>query len=172
KRSSLMKRRTFVIQSTMAATAAMLPVRTRGEEAESWPRYGEATVIDALGAPGTASFGKRVPLTASEIADVKASGLTAVNVTVSGVGSYAKDFEETLRNIAFWEEQMTAHPDALMKVTRSADLADAKKNGRLGIIYGFQDATPLGESLERLDLFYDLGVRIILFTYNLRNLIG
>src|SRR5205085_12208887 len=34
------------------------------------------------------------------------------------------------------------------------------------------DATPLGESLERLDLFYDLGVRIILFTYNLRNLIG
>jgi len=39
-------------------------------------------------------------------------------------------------------------------------------------LIGFQDATPLGESLERLDIFYDLGVRIILFTYNLRNLVG
>jgi membrane dipeptidase len=167
-----MERRTFVIRSTMAATAAMLPLRTRGEAAESWPRYPGTIVIDGLGAPGTGSFGKRVPLTASEVADVKSSGLTGVNVTVSGVGNYAKDFEETLRNIAFWEEQIAAHPDALMKVTRSAHLDEAKKNGRLGLIYGFQDATPLGESLERLDIFYDLGVRIILFTYNLRNLVG
>ena len=88
------------------------------------------------------------------------------------MGSYAKDFEETLRNIAFWEEQIAAHPDVLMKVTRSGDLDEAKKSGRLGLIYGFQDGTPLGESLERLDLFYDLGVRIIQFTYNLRNLVG
>ncbi|MDB6148062.1 MAG: peptidase [Spartobacteria bacterium] len=168
----VMERRTFLIQSSMAATAALLPIPTRGEEAQSWPRYSGATVIDALGAPGTSSFGKRIPLTASELSDATASGLTAVNVTVSGVGSYTKDFEETLRNIAFWEEQITAHPDALMKVTRSADVAEAKKSGRLGIIYGFQDGTPLGESLERLDLFYDLGVRIILFTYNLRNLVG
>ena len=167
-----MERRTFLIQSSMAATAAMLPIRATAEEPISWPKYSAATVIDALGAPGTGSFGKRIPLSASEIADAKASGLTAVNVTVSGVGSYTKDFEETLRNIAYWEEQIAAHPDALMKITRSADMAEAKKSGRLGLIYGFQDGTPLGESLERLDMFYDLGVRIILFTYNLRNLVG
>ncbi|MEY2536340.1 MAG: rane dipeptidase [Verrucomicrobiota bacterium] len=167
-----MNRREFLVASSMATAATMLPAAARAEETFAWPRYAGATVIDALGAPGTASFGKRIPLTPSEIVDAKASGLTAVNVTVSGVGSYTKDFEETLRNIAFWEEQIAAHPDALMKVTRSADLAEAKKSGHLGIIYGFQDATPLGESLERLDLFYDLGVRIILFTYNLRNLVG
>ena len=167
-----MERRTFLIQSSMAATAAMLPIKAKAEEAILWPKYSAATVIDGLGAPGTGSFGKRIPLTASEIADVKASGLTAVNVTVSGVGSYTKDFEETLRNIAYWEEQIAAHPEALMKITRSADLTEAKKSGRLGLIYGFQDGTPLGESLERLDMFYDLGVRIILFTYNLRNLVG
>ena len=167
-----MNRRKFLVASGMATAATMLPAASRAEETFAWQRYAGATVIDALGAPGTASFGKRIPLTASEIVDAKAAGLTAVNVTVSGVGSYTKDFEETLRNIAFWEEQIAAHPDALMKVTRSADVAEAKKSGRLGIIYGFQDATPLGESLERLDLFYDLGVRIILFTYNLRNLVG
>ena len=167
-----MKRREFLKKSSIAATAIMLPVVARGENAQSWSPYNAAMVVDALGAPGSTSFGSRVPLTASDLADVKASGLTALNVTVSGVGSYAKDFEETLRNIAFWEEQIAAHPDALMKVIRSGDLDGAKKSGRLGLIYGFQDGTPLGESLERLDLFYDLGVRIIQFTYNLRNLFG
>ncbi len=167
-----MERREFLKKSSIAATAIMLPVVARGENAQSWSPYNAAMVVDALGAPGSTSFGSRVPLTASDLADVKASGLTALNVTVSGVGSYAKDFEETLRNIAFWEEQVAAHPDALMKVIRSGDLDEAKKSGRLGLIYGFQDGTPLGESLERLDLFYDLGVRIIQFTYNLRNLVG
>ena len=167
-----MERREFLKKSSIAATAMMLPVVARGENAQSWSPYNAAMVVDALGAPGSTSFGSRVPLTASDLADVKASGLTALNVTVSGVGSYAKDFEETLRNIAFWEEQIAAHPDALMKVIRSGDLDEAKKSGRLGLIYGFQDGTPLGESLERLDLFYDLGVRIIQFTYNLRNLVG
>ena len=167
-----MERRDFLIQSGMAATAIMLPVAAQGEETAIWSPFGSAMVIDALGAPGSSSFGSRVPLTTSDLADVKASGITAVNVTVSGVGSYAKDFEETLRNITFWDEQLAAHPNALMKVTKGSDLAEAKKSGRLGLIYGFQDGTPLGESLERLDLFYDLGVRIIQFTYNLRNLVG
>ena len=167
-----MERREFLKKSSIAATAIMLPVAARSETFQSWPPYKAVTVIDALGAPGSAAFGTRVPLTASDIADVKASGITAINVTVSGVGSYAKDFEETLRNIAFWEEQVAAHPDVLLKVTRSADLGEARKSGRLGVIYGFQDGTPLDESLERLDLFYDLGVRVIQFTYNLRNLVG
>jgi membrane dipeptidase len=169
-----MERREFLIKSSMAATATALLGRraARGETGQTWPGYGSAMVIDALGAPGGGTFGDRVPLTASNVADVKASGVTAVNVTVSGVGSYAKDFEETLLNIAFWDDQIAAHPDALMKVKGSADLAAAKKNGRLGLIYGFQDGTPFGESLDRLDLFHDLGVRIIQFTYNLRNLLG
>jgi len=167
-----MERREFLKKSTIAATAMMLPAAVRGEDAPTWAPYNKVTVIDALGGPGSSGFGDRVPLTATDIADIKASGVTAVNVTVGGVGSYTRDFEEALRNIAFWEEQAVAHPDALMKIRTAADLIEAKKNSRLGLIYGFQDATPLGESLERLDLFYDLGLRVVQFTYNLRNLIG
>jgi membrane dipeptidase len=167
-----MERREFLKKSTIAATAMILPVAARSEDAPTWSPYHKMTVIDALGAPGSSGFGDRVPLTAADIADIKASGVTAVNVTVGGVGSYTKDFEETLRNIAFWEEQTVAHPDVLLKIRSAADLIEAKKSSRLGLIYGFQDATPLGESLERLDLFYDLGVRIIQYTYNLRNLVG
>ena len=131
-------------------------------------------MIDALGGPGNSNGprGERIKLTAADLADVKASGLTAVNLTVNGIGSYTKDFEETLTNIAFYDGEIAAHPDLLFKVKSSADLAEAKRSGRLGVIYGFQDGTPFGESLDRLDLFYDLGVRIVLFTYNRRNLIG
>lgn len=140
----------------------------------TWRGYNSAVVIDALGGPGNANGPRepRVKLTAADLADVKTSGLTAVNLTVSSVGSYVKDFDETLANVAFYDGEIAQHSDVLLKIKGSADLAEAKGSGRLGIIYGFQDGTPFGESLERLDLFHDLGVRIVLFTYNRRNLIG
>lgn len=168
-----MERRDFLVKSSMATAAAMWwPGSARSESPQNWAGFGGAIVIDALGAPGSGRFGDRIPLTAADLADVKSSGITAVNVTVGGVGSYAKDFEEALRNIAFWDEQIAAHPDALIKVKGGADLAEAKRTGRLGLIYGFQDGTPFGESLDRLGLFQDLGLRIIQLTYNLKNLLG
>ena len=169
-----MHRRQFLIKSSIAATATAVrwPNIARAETAPTWPGYAAAIVIDALGAPGGGSFGDRVPLTATNLADVTASGLTAVNVTVGGVGSYTRDFEDALRNIAFWDGQIEAHPNVLMKIKGGADLAEAKKTGRCGLIYGFQDATPFGELLDRFDLFQDLGIRIIQLTYNLKNLVG
>ena len=169
-----MTRREFLVSSGLAASAMMTETRARAQEAATWPGYNGAIVIDALGGPGNAN-GPREPrqkLTAADLTDVKASGVTAVNLTVNSVGSYAKDFEETLANIAFYDGEIAAHSDVLLKVKTSTDLAEAKRSGRLGVIYGFQDGTPFGESLDRLDLFHDLGMRIILFTYNRRNLIG
>jgi membrane dipeptidase len=167
-------RRHFLLTVGSAASAAFIPGSAHAEDAMTWNGYGAAVVIDALGGPGNANGPRdpRIKLTAADLADVKASGLTAVNLTVNSVGSYAKDFEETLTNIAFFDGEIAAHSNLLLKVKSSTDLAEAKRSGRLGVIYGFQDGTPFGESLDRLDLFHDLGVRIVLFTYNRRNLIG
>src|SRR5947207_4177229 len=116
-----MDRRDFLVKSTMATAGAMCwPGPVRGESPQNWAGFGGTMVVDALGAPGSGGFGDRVPLTAADLADAKSSGITAVNVTVGGVGSYAKDFEEALRNIAFWDEQIATHPDALMKVKGAA----------------------------------------------------
>ena len=125
-----MKRREFLIKSSMVGTGMMLSAATRAEATGSWPRYRRVTVIDALGDPRNGSFKGNVPLAASELSDVKASGITALNLTVGSVGSYAKDFEETLQNIAFWDDQITKHPDVLMKIKGSSDLAEAKRGGR------------------------------------------
>jgi len=169
-------RRRFLSAITTSALAATLPV-TRSAAADvpvaasQWSGYANASVIDALGGPGSANK-PGAALDAADLADVRASGLTAVNLTVGSVGRYARDYEGAIEGIAHWDSEIAAHPDVLMKFQRSNDLAEAKRSGRLAIIYGFQDATPLGEDLDRLEVFRGLGVRIIQLTYNRRNLVG
>lgn len=166
-------RRRF-LQGALLAAASPLLVRSAlaATAAPGWRGYADAVVIDGLGGPGRAS-GKQGPeLDARDLADVRASGLCAANVTVGGVGSYANDYEEAVSSIAFWDGQVAAHPDTLLKFSRLSDLDEARRSGRLALIYGFQDVTAIGEDLDRVDLFQRLGVRIIQLTYNRRNLVG
>jgi membrane dipeptidase len=169
-------RREFLVAGGVLAGLAALPAAAfaaGATDAPRWARYADAAVIDACGSPGRASTGtERLPLDAGELADIRASGLTAMNFTVGSVGSYANDFDETIGNIAYWDREIAAHPDLLMKITRGAQLDEAKRAGRLGIIYGFQDTTMYGENLDRFDEFHNFGVRIVQLTYNRRNLMG
>lgn len=169
----MVDRRDFLVTSSLAGAAAAFSTPSQGAAAIFAPAsYAGATVIDALGGPGEPDAKPDTPLSAKALADVRASGLTAVNLTVSGVGSYAKDYDTTMRNIGYWNAQIAAHAGALLMVRSAADIAEAKRSKRLGLIYGFQDATPIAEDLERVDTFGELGVRIFQLTYNRRNLIG
>lgn len=173
--TALASRRQFVSAIAAGTFAAAVPAaRARVEAAapaSTWRRYTRATVIDALGGPGSANKPGTV-LDAADLADVRASGLTAVNMTVGSVGSYARDYDAAIEQIAHWDNEISAHPNVLMKFRNARDLAAAKRSGRLAIIYGFQDTTPFGEDLDRLDTFRGLGVRIVQLTYNRRNLVG
>ncbi len=167
-------RRTFLTLLGIASTAPLWrgAARAAPAKATGWPGYRDAVVIDSLGGPGVYGSDDFAPLSAVALSDVRASGLTAVNLTVSGVGSYALDYDKTIRSLAYWSAQVAAHPDALVEVRTVANVIAAKRGGRLGLIYGFQDTTPLGEDLERVDTFWNLGVRIFQLTYNRRNLVG
>jgi membrane dipeptidase len=137
-------------------------------------RYAGAMVIDALGGPGVndPSIPDGTPLSAKDIADVRSSGVTAMNVTVNAPGNGLDRFEKTIENIAAWEHELAAHPDVFLKVLGSSDLSRAKSTHRMGLIFGCQDTTMLDGDLKRLAVFYDLGVRICQPTYNRRNLMG
>jgi membrane dipeptidase len=166
-------RRQFVASLAAGTLAATVPaVRARDASSPAWRGYSKATVIDALGGPGSANKPGNVRLDAADLADVRASGITAVNLTVGPVGSYVKDYDGAIQGIAHWDAEIAAHPDTLMRFGDARDFAIAKKTKRLAIIYGFQDATPFGEDLDRLDTFRDLGLRIVQLTYNRRNLVG
>ncbi|MGB0132861.1 dipeptidase [Dokdonella sp.] len=152
----------------LSAQRALASTATAG----GWPGYSRAMVIDGLGGPGEYNAEPYSPLSTQALDDLRASGLTAVNVTVSGVGSYANDPDATIRNIAYWNAQIAAHPDRLMQVREAADLDTAKSSRRVGLIFGFQDTTPIGEDLGLLERYDQLGVRIVQLTYNRRNLVG
>jgi membrane dipeptidase len=172
--ASLVTRRRFVTSLTATALAASLSkAHARGARGDDlkWRGYSRATVIDSLGSPGNANT-PDAPLSASDLADIRASGLTAINLTVGSVGSYAHDYDNAISQIAYMDGQIAAHGDVLMKFRDARDFVAAKRAGKLAVIYGFQDTTPFGEDPERLETFLNLGVRIVQLTYNRRNLVG
>jgi membrane dipeptidase len=159
---------------TYAVLAAIGQAGAAESSAFSDQSYRDAMVIDALGGPGPndPSIADNAALTARDIAAVRDSGVTAVNVTVNLPGNGPERFEKTIENIAALERELVVHPDAFVKVVGGAELLQAKKTQRLGLIMGCQDTTMLDGDLQRLKVFYDLGVRICQPTYNRRNLMG
>jgi membrane dipeptidase len=114
----------------------------------------------------------RGPIEARVIADAKASGMNAVNVTLGYVAGPMEPFEHTVREIAVWEARLARQKGDLLKVLTAADILRARDEGRVGIIYGFQNSAMLGDKVERADIFADLGVRVIQLTYNPANQVG
>jgi len=100
--------------------------------------------------------------------DMRKGGLTAANCTCS----IWENFTETMRNIAKWKRDFATHSDIISQVYTTADILKAKDEGKTGIILGWQNTTAIEDKIEYLDLFHELGVRIIQMTYNTQNLVG
>jgi membrane dipeptidase len=137
-------------------------------------QYAAAMVIDMLGAPGGSdpSAADDAPLSPKDVADVRTSGVTAVNLTVNEPGNGPQRFEKAIAAIAAYEHELTAHPDVFLKVLSARDLSLAKSTGRMGLIFGAEDSSMLDGDLKRLGIFYDLGLRVCQLTYNRQNVMG
>jgi membrane dipeptidase len=157
------------------AGATALACRWRvAAAAVTWKGYDAAIVIDGLGGPGSLGADPNAPFTAAQMKDVRDSGLTCAHTTVGVVGSTppAPAYVEVVRNILWYEREIENNPDTLMRVRTVADIAQAKRSSRTGIVYGFQDGVMFETDLSRLRDFHRLGVRVIQPTYNRRNLLG
>lgn len=106
------------------------------------------------------------------IGDAKAAGLAAVNVTLGYVAGPDEPFEATIRSIGQWDTIVRNHANDLRKIYTAADILAARDSGRVGVIYGFQNASMMGSDATRVDIFADLGVRVIQLTYNPANALG
>ena len=166
-------RRTFI---GMAAGALVAPTAAQAQASES-----DRIVVNALGGfsnpnaqrgPGAIQGTQRRMIEARLLDDARASGMTAVNVTLGYVAGDMEPFEHTVEEIGIWEARLRAHPDRLLKVLTAADVLRAKRKGKIGVIYGFQNAAMMGEDATRAAIFADLGVRVIQLTYNPANTIG
>ena len=121
---------------------------------------------------GKASIRRMRSIDERAIIDTHASGTTAINVTLGYVAGPEKPYEYTINDIAEWNALIRKYPDDLLKVWSADDILKAKQENKVGIIFGFQNAESVGNNVERIKTFANLGVKIIQLTYNDRNQLG
>ena len=119
----------------------------------------ELTVVDGL---VVANFGRAI------FEDMRRGGLTSANCTCS----IWEGFRATMDNVARWKGWFREHSDLITQVTTSADIARAKREGKTGIILGWQNLTGIEDQIGYLQLFKELGVGIMQIAYNTQNLVG
>lgn len=120
-----------------------------------------AIVIDAL----DVSVMNRVHLE-----HMHAGGVTAANYTITlGDGP---EFTETVELIRAMDGVLAANADIVRPVRTVAEIQAAKRENRVGIIYGFQNSTPFQRDERLVAVFHALGVRIVQIAYMTGNLLA
>jgi membrane dipeptidase len=95
-------------------------------------------------------------------------GVTAVTATVA----VHEGFRQTIKTIAWWHEMFRRNADFIMPIKSVNEVLEAKKTGKTGFIFGFQDTAPIEDDLGLLSIFHALGVRVIQLTYMKANFVG
>ena len=97
----------------------------------------------------------------------KKAGVTAIHTSLAN-----RNLSVATRDLAEWQARFERWPDRLLKIARGAQIEEAKKTGRMGVLLGFQNATIVENDIRNLDTLYQAGTRCIQLTYNSRNLLG
>jgi membrane dipeptidase len=170
----MISRRAFLGGGLGAAAALSIPEGVARALAAETPSsqgtkevYARSIVIDTL-TPDGPFFNPRKAVEA---------GLTAAVVDLT---LFPRNFPGAVEALAEWSGAFHHADSGFLKVLRGADLQEAKRQGKLGVILACQDAAILDSStgsvndhnLNTLRLFYDLGLRVLQLTHNERNSVG
>jgi membrane dipeptidase len=161
--------------SVVAAAAAGMALASGAGAAAAQPREGQAEaavseqarrlyqrslILDANSAP---PLGERLPLPQADLDLVRGSGLSVIKLSLGSINS---DFARTVAEIAQVEQLIEVHPAYFTQVRVAGDMARAKKEGKVGIIFSFESVEMLGGQLGSLEVFRGLGVRVMQLSYN------
>jgi membrane dipeptidase len=165
--TAALDRRAFI---ALAGAGALIPGTALAQ-----PPARDMIIVNALGGlhdPNVEPAGDPRALSDRIIGDARASGLTAVNVTMGHVAGNAEPFEQSVREIGRWNAWLRSRPDDLIHVLAAADILRSKRGSKIGVVYGFQNAAMLGGDAGRVELFANLGVRVFQLTYNPAGALG
>jgi membrane dipeptidase len=95
-------------------------------------------------------------------------GLTAVNASIA----VWEGTKETIATIGRLYRDFRRFSKWIRPVTRFADFQAAKDAGKVGLFLGFQNTSPLEGDLDLVEVFYNLGIRVMQLTYNDLNFVG
>jgi membrane dipeptidase len=100
--------------------------------------------------------------------EARDGGVNAIHVTIA----YWENTKETVANIDNWQTMFREHDDLIMPVVLATDIVEAQKLGKIGIILGFQNCSPIEDDLRKVQYFHELGVRIMQLSYNNQSLLA
>lgn len=165
-----MDRRQFALSAGALAVAALAPggnAQSAGISNAARALWRRTLVVDCNIGPQFS--GDAFPLPQADLDIARASGLTALKTSIGGFNS---PFEATIAELAYYQRAIEAHPATFMQIRTAADFAAAKRAGRLGIVFGFESAACLEDQPDRIEIFRDLGVRVMQLSYNLTSPFG
>ncbi|MDT9600813.1 dipeptidase [Sphingosinicella rhizophila] len=119
--------------------------------------------IDALGG---------VAVNEEGLVAIPKSGMSMIDTTLGAPGNPPFSYEQAVADLAMWHGIFDRHGDRLIHVKSSSDILAARDSGRLGVMLGFQNGTHLDRKLDNVEFFYNLGIRMMLLTYNELNDLG
>ncbi len=98
-----------------------------------------------------------------------AHGYTLASLTVAGDW---QGVTGAIQSIARERAYFLANPDRFVLVNHFADVAEARRDGKLAIVFHFQGTGPVEDDLNMVETYHRLGIRHMLMAYNLKNLVG
>ena len=99
---------------------------------------------------------------------LKDGGVTMVHVTVV----YHEQIRETLLRMGDWNRHFENNPDLIMPVKSSADILLAKKLGKVGVMFGAQNCSPIEDDISMVEIMRELNLMIMQLTYNNQSLLA
>lgn len=101
------------------------------------------------------------------VTDYHRGGVTVACPTVNAEGGTLA----VLRRLGTWLRTIR-NDDRLLLVRTVADIHEAKRTGKLGIMLHFQGADPIESDVDYIDAYKAIGVGMIQLTYNVKNRLG
>lgn len=99
-------------------------------------------------------------------------GVTCVSWTLGAVHEQPYSLEAAYHNYAYMTHILDNKRDFFVKVLGATDIERAYNEGKRAIILNFQNLDHIGSDIDLLELFYQMGFRIMQLTYNTQNAIG
>ena len=122
--------------------------------------YNRSLILDCNSSP---PLPDRLPMSQSDLDLVRGSGIDVIKLSLGGIND---DFAHTVGTIAQVQQLLELHGDYFTAVRNAADMARAQRERKLGIILSFESAEMLSGQLASLELFRNLGVRVMQLSYN------
>jgi membrane dipeptidase len=101
-----------------------------------------------------------------QLARYRRAGTDVVSLNV---GFDAVPWENTVRMLAHFRHWVRQHSADYILIDTVGDVMQAKAEGKLGISFDIEGGCSLNDQISMVEMYYDLGVRWMLFAYNRNN---